>query len=322
MACRTKSQVFPDGFFWKGGYWALVSTMVRIRLWIRSFFGFSRSETNAFLILLPLMTILVFSAPAYRWWHFRNPSQTVSDDSKLDSMLATWNWEKSFTPLPVKTDSLFSFDPNLATGADFTRLGFSSPLAKRILHYRARGGKFRIRKDLARIYGMDSVLYHTLYPYILLPEKRTPATVAFAPTQKFVAPSPFDLNLADTSQLIRIRGIGPKLSLRIIAYRERLGGFVSLHQVEEVYGLDTAVIHQLQQKAFVAEGYQPKLIHINTADEKTLASLPYLRFRLAKAIVAYRFQHGAFRAAEDLKELHLVDDLTFQKIKPYISVKE
>ena len=53
-----------------------------------------------------------------------------------------------------------------------------------------------------------------------------------------------------------------------------------------------------------------------------MSSLPYIRFALAKAIAVYRFQHGEFDSAEALKKIALMDEPTFEKIKPYITVKD
>ena len=128
----------------------------------------------------------------------------------------------------------------------------------------------------------------------------------------------FDINTADTSQLKKIRGIGSVLSKRIIKYRDILGGFVSTRQFEEVYGLQDSVIAQLDTLAFIATGFNPRLIFVNRADEYELKKHPYINAKVARSITAYRFQHGDFTGMEDLKVLHTVDSLTLARIEPYI----
>lgn len=108
--------------------------------------------------------------------------------------------------------------------------------------------------------------------------------------------------------------------MRIIKYRDRLGGFISTDQLTEVYGLDTAVIHELKKKSFVTENFEPKTIKINTATEKELAAHPYVKYPMAKAIAAYRFQHGSFQSIDDLTKIAIIDLPTFKKIKPYLSL--
>ena len=68
--------------------------MNRLKALIRSMFAFSRSETNGFLILLPLMALIIFSEPAYRYWFVRQPQDFSKDSIRLDSLIATWKWEK------------------------------------------------------------------------------------------------------------------------------------------------------------------------------------------------------------------------------------
>ena len=297
--------------------------MTRLRALIRSFFGFSRTESNAFLIMLPLMAALAFSAPTYRWWIINHTENPVRDNKILDSLVATWKWTKQEDSLNRKPTPLLTFNPNTATQNALISLGLSEKLSQRIIHYRAKGGKFKTKKDFSKIYGLDSLVFLKLYAFIDLPERiNSPTRLATAHFPNKTHSEPFDLNSADTSRLIKINGIGPRLSIRITAYRNRLGGFVSMDQLQEVYGLDSAVISRIKKQAFIQNEFKPRQININTANEKQLRMLPYIRFTLAKSIAVYRFQHGPFDSADGLKNIALMDEPTFQKIKPYITVKD
>ncbi|HCW07697.1 MAG TPA: hypothetical protein DGG95_10085, partial [Cytophagales bacterium] len=148
--------------------------MNRVKAWIRNFFAFSRRETNAFLILLPLLFIIIFSEPIYRYWFVRQPKNYSKESKQLDSLITSFHWEKDTVQNEEKTKqfTLFSFDPNKSTGEELRSLGFNKSLANRILKYRLKGGKFGVKEDLLKIYGMDSVLFQNLYSYINLPEKK------------------------------------------------------------------------------------------------------------------------------------------------------
>ena len=296
--------------------------MTRLRAWIRSFFGFSRTETNAFLILLPLMVVMIFSEPAYRYWFVRQPHEFTKEKKELDSLIATWKWEEQDSAIDkIPEPRLFSFDPNIASKEEFVELGFSNALSNRIINYRMKGGKFVVKKDLMKIYEMDSILYKKLFSFIKLPDKIEKKENEVKKLALKVNPTivKFDLNTADTSQFIKIYGIGPKLSQRIVTYREKLGGFISPQQLKEVYGLDSAVIHALFKKSFIDKNFKPRSIDVNTATEKELGDHPYIKYKLANAITAYRFQHGRYGTVDDLKKIALMDDARFQKIKPYLS---
>jgi competence protein ComEA len=298
--------------------------MKRLTAWIRAFFGLSRRETQGFLILLPLMILSVFIIPTFQRWKANQKQDFSKESKKLDSLLATWTWEEKQDSILQTTEPvLFTFNPNLATKDDFIRLGFSTSLANRIENYRAKKGRFNIKQDLLKIYGMDSALYNNVYAYIDLPEKRIikkSEQTQIDRISSIPAHEKFDLNLADTIQLIRIYGIGSKLAQRIIKYRNQLGGFISMDQLGEVYGLDTTVINEVNRKAFIDSDYQPKKIAINTATEKELSTHPYIKYSLAKAITTYRFQHGNFSSVEDLTKIALVDNTFYNRIKPYLTL--
>ena len=267
------------------------------------------------------MVVLIFSEPAYRYWFVRQPHEFTKEKDELDSLIKTWKWEEQDSAVDkISARRLFLFNPNVTSREEFVELGFSNALTNRIINYRMKGGKFLVKKDLMKIYGMDSAVYKKLFLFIDLPEKIENENVvkSFERKEKSITVK-FDLNTADTSQLIKIYGIGPKLSQRIVIYRNKLGGFISLEQLKEVYGLDSAVIHELFKKSFIEEDFKPGLININTATEKELGDHPYIKYKLAKAITAYRFQHGAYRTVDDLKKIALMDDAKFQKIKPYLS---
>jgi competence protein ComEA len=297
--------------------------MNRIRSWVRAFFGFSRNETNAFLLLLPLMFLIVFIVPTYKAYFTLQKKDYVHEQHKLDSLITAWKQQEkkdSSVHIPIP---LFAFNPNTASKEDLMTLGFTSYMASRLENYRTKGGKFIVKSDLLKLYGMDTALYSNLYTWIELPIekplKKLKEKNEKEPSRQ-LAKEKFDLNLADTSQLISVYGIGSKLSVRIIKYRDRLGGFISADQLTEVYGLDTAVIHELKKKTFVTENFEPKTIKINSATEKELAAHPYIKYPMAKAIAAYRFQHGSFQSIDELTKIAIIDQSSFEKIKPYLSL--
>ena len=129
-----------------------------------------------------------------------------------------------------------------------------------------------------------------------------------------------DLNLADTTELIKVYGIGKKRSEWIVHYRTRLGGFISMDQLKEVYGLDSAVLSSLNKKYFIQTDFMPHQIPINKATIKELSDHPYLSYKLANAIVAYRFQHGSFQSMHDLVNIRLITEADIKRIKPYLTL--
>jgi competence protein ComEA len=224
--------------------------MTRIKALIRFLFGFSRTETNAFLILLPLMLIVIVSEPVYQTYFMSNNPDDLADQATIDSIVATW----------------------------------VAPKKNRI-----------------------AVAEKTF-------KKKKPARQVKPPREKF------DLNLADTSQLKTIYGIGPIIARRIVMYRASLGGFVSTDQLYEVWGLDSAVVGRLTAKSVIATDFTPNKLAINRCSEQELARHPYLRTKLARAIVNYRFQHGNFASIDDLAKIGIMEEKVFLRIKRYITL--
>lgn len=296
--------------------------MKRIRRWIRDVFGFSGTEINGFLILIPLMLILVLSEPLYHRWMAGRARQ--ADTKQFDSLAALWDTAGQREPA-AQAVALFQFDPNTVEVDELVSLGVGEVLANRIAAYRRKGGVFRVKSDLLKIYGLDSALYHQLYDSIKLPVrpgwhngKRT-SRLELSNRQHA---KKFDINIADTLQLKSVYGIGSRLAARIVKFRESLGGFVKRDQLFEVYGLDSVTVTRLLEICFIAADFVPEKININTASERRLSEHPYISNHLARLLVRYRFQHGDFRDVSDIKKLSEVRIEDADRILPYLKVKD
>jgi competence protein ComEA len=292
-------------------------------------FGFSQTETNAFIVLLPLMLLIIISEPVYQTYFLSNKPGNFRDREILDSLIASWNWDDTLTRdfrlneiRVAQAISRFPFDPNTASEETLLSVGIPKRVTAGIIKYRSKGGKFRIRKDFRKVYGLDSSLYTSLESYIQLPVNYV------RDSTRFVARKPdvktvefFDLNLVDTIGLATIYGIGPATARRIVKYRSALGGFLHHDQLFEVWGIDSAAVRRLTEKSVIAADFTPNRLAINHGSEQELGRHPYIRTKLARAIVNYRFQHGNFATAEDLKKIAFIDEKAFLRIKPYITLE-
>ncbi|MBK7652427.1 MAG: helix-hairpin-helix domain-containing protein [Flammeovirgaceae bacterium] len=132
--------------------------MDRLKAFIRAFFGFSRTETRAFLILLPLLLISAFIMPAYRWWFVSQKQNYATESKTLDSLIAQWQWKVPKDSIQPTSPTLFPFDPNTASTTELIQLGFAPTLAKRIDNYRNKKGRFKTNQIYLKS-GMDTALY-------------------------------------------------------------------------------------------------------------------------------------------------------------------
>lgn len=131
----------------------------------------------------------------------------------------------------------------------------------------------------------------------------------------------FDINTADTSLFIALPGIGSKLALRIVQFREKLGGFYNIMQVGEVYGLQDSVFQIILPYLKIASGELRK-ININSLEFDSLNAHPYIQYLEARAIIQYRKQHGTFSNADDLLGIDILTREWLEKIRPYIDVDQ
>jgi competence protein ComEA len=295
-----------------------------IRIWIRGFFGFSQKETNAFLILLPLMIAALISEPLYRRWKFAHHDGRLFDQHYADSILTTITdirVDSSKSSTSIRAARRFrKFDPNTMREDEMIALGLSPALANRVIRYRLKGGKFKNKNDLLKIYGMDSVWFNEAIAWIIIPPPTASATLPRNFETKIVIHEQLDINSADSVQLVNVFGIGPTLSRRIRAYRDRLGGFISMDQVSEVYGLDTIVLKQLKKKFAVSPDFRPQQIDLNSETVEELIRHPYIKRKEAYMMLNYRRQHGDFKSINDLQQLPIGSSDWLEKLKPYLKL--
>jgi len=299
-----------------------------INKWLVDILGFSKSEAKGTvtLIIIVLLTTIVPKA----WFFFRiegssielDNQQELSEWSQLISSKISINTKSPPVEKKATTQRFLSnitspdyFDPNTVTENELIKMGLEDRLAARIVKYTSKGGKFYDKEDLKKIYGLNSNTYDQLAPFINI--KKEAKKNIREEKKSFDKPVViFDINEADTTQLKSINGIGDKLSKRIISYREILGGFYTLSQLHEVYGLDSAVISRMEDRLVITQNISS--FPVNTDSIKHLAQHPYISYKLARAIVNYRKTHGNYSDLETLKMIKILDSTTYTKIFPYL----
>jgi competence protein ComEA len=289
-----------------------------------------------------MMVLLVIAAGAfyyYRLYYKPDASELEPLRTEMEAWMSARDSARN-EPDAAPAES-FPFDPNTISVEDWQRLGLSPKQAASIERYRAKGGRFRTKSDVARMYTIKPELYARLKPYILLPDsapkreryqprndwpKRDSAR-AFTPRTREAREAPralakVEVNGADTNALIALPGIGPAFARGITKYRESLGGYHSLDQLAEVYVLkDKPDAVARLKELLVVDTLLIRRIPLNTCTVEDLAAHPYIRWKLAKPIMAYRQHHGPFTEVAAIKGMHLIDEDLYRKLAPYFSVE-
>ena len=212
---------------------------------------------------------------------------------------------------------LFSFNPNKTTLDDWMRLGLSERNAITITNYVTKGGYFKRKEDLKKIYGIPPQLIDNIIPLAVFDEE--PKYIS-QQTVKVVKPKQvlqLDINAADSSTLTMLPGIGDRLASRIVKFRNRLGGFVHVSQLLEVYGLQDSILDKITPMIFVAPAFSIEKIDINKIDYALLTKHPYMTYSMAKIILAYRRAHGRINGADEMYNIAGIPQDQLVKFLPY-----
>lgn len=330
--------------------------------WVRRSFGYSRSEARglAGLLLLMLLTIvaplllrpeLPTYLPAADQKGLDALAAQLKEHRTVERGFASRYPKREYKKFErreprypaVSQVRLGPFDPNALTAEGWEARGVPHFVAARIVKYREAAGGFKAKAQVKKMYGLEDSVYQRLAPFMQLPDeapKRDYATNRPGPDGKFppfaageAAPTkfprkprnlqPFDLNLADTTQLMQIRGIGAGRAKWVVKYRNQLGGYVREDQLDEVFVLRDApdLRDSLKKYTFVAPGFAPKAVNLNTATFDELYLQPYIGKPRARLIVAYRQQHGPFKSVEDLKQIPILKPADIEKMRPYVRLE-
>lgn len=303
----------------------------------KNFFFFSGSQ-RAGIILLLFLILLVLTF-RFVWLERVNNDFAFESDSaflqefedfkqslvSIDSLRKAEreNRFKRASQASIAAAELFPFNPNELDSAGFVRLGLSQRIASNILKYRSRGGRFRDAEGFSRVYGISEAKYAVLKPYIIIPaEKKLPAETDSIPlgTDKSQQELHFwvELNTADTTELMRIKGVGRYIATGIVHYRNQLGGFLKTDQLLEVRGITPENFDAISSFCKVNESLIRK-IRINTASVDRLRTHPYLNFYQARQIYELRRKKGKLQNIDELSKLSELDNITIEKIKVYFS---
>ena len=232
----------------------------------------------------------------------------------------------------AKPYKIAAFDPNTVTESQLKEMGIHHIAASNWIKYLKKGGKFYKKEDLQKIFGLKPDAYEKISPYAIIksdvkPSKTLDSASVFKTERNAYQPKKekekvlVDINTCTDLDLVELNGIGEKLSVRIIKYRDKLGGFVRIDQLKEVYGLPPET-YELIKDQIIIDPKMIKKIKINLADAYILSGFPYIPRREAYQIVNYRSQHGNFRSIEDLKNIKSLDETFIQKIEPYLDFGE
>lgn len=294
----------------------------------KDFFYYTKSERRVILLLLAIALLLLGIWAVMEYLRPVEVPVTLSESEEIDSFLANLEEQekirKSHTPKNEISVVLQPFDPNTADSVLLRQLGLPVYIVRNILKYRAKGGVFRSPESFSRIYGLKEEVYQKLKPYITIAPlvsvshvrtdtfRQLKDTIPYIP--KYEEGTIVDLNKADTSILKRIPGIGSTLARMIVVYRQCLGGFYDVSQLQEVPHVGVEL-----NKWFVVTPAGLHKIQVNSASLDKLRSHPYMDFYKAKAIMEYRRKRGKIKGLSQLSMFEEFTEKDLKRLSPYLT---
>jgi competence ComEA-like helix-hairpin-helix protein len=129
-----------------------------------------------------------------------------------------------------------------------------------------------------------------------------------------------ELNAADTLELKQLRGIGSVLSNRIVKYRNSLGGFYTVEQLKEVYGISDGVFEQIKEHVTVDIAGLKKF-SIDKDSISVMSRHPYFKYKQVIVLVNHYRKEKSLRKS-DVLNLQVISAEEWEKMRHYLTINE
>lgn len=278
---------------------------------IKFLFYFSKEQRIGILVLFFVIVILQIT---FCITDFNQPHHISLEEKQWISLGKKSKAISNSNSSPIY--KVYPFNPNFISDEKAYRYGMTLEQIKRLRNFRNQGKFANSVKEFQMITGISDSVLNAMAPHFKFPEWVTnPSSNYFKSKWKEFPKKEtlkvLDINLATKEDLMKVVGIGDAISDRIIKQKELLGGFVSMDQMEEIWGLSPEVIYDLNKYFLIKSNPDIKKININSASIKELGQFYYFRYPISKNIVSYRSMNG------DIK----IEDLTNIKGFPLDKIK-
>jgi len=284
-------------------------------------FVISKRSKRGLLVLILASLGLIFFPRVYMFFQkeeaFVINSEQIAEFERTHKKFEKRNYSNYYSKKKKYKAPDSKFNPNTYTLSDWINLGLSAKQSVVVLKFTSRG--IYTEEDLKRIFVIPDVLFELIRDSVIYPERiqNTPNQESFKKQAKQI--TLINLNTADTTEFMKIYGIGAFYAKQIIRYREKLGGYITKEQLFEVWKMTPEAYDKIKDHVFISEK-DVKRININSVTIEELKVHPYLKWNQANSIVKMRMQRNGFKNIEEIKESVLIDSETYEKLFPYLSL--
>ncbi|HWR94448.1 MAG TPA: helix-hairpin-helix domain-containing protein [Flavobacterium sp.] len=278
---------------------------------LKSYFWFSSEHRSGIFLLLFLIVGLQLA------WYIYNSCQNTTEKINVDEK--EWMANQAIIDSlklvnEPKKYELKPFNPNFISDYKGYLLGMSINEIDRLHQFRKKNKYVNSASEFQEVTQVSDSLLNAISPFFKFPDwVKNKKPSSFYEKKEFVKKEKInllDINQATKEDLIKVYGIGEAISIRILKEKEKFGGFVSMEQMKDIWGLSPEVIENLNKSFEIKDISNIKKIPINIASMKELSAFPYFRYPISKNIITYRSMNGDVK----IEDLSKIKDFPVEKI--------
>ncbi len=260
---------------------------------------FSNKQRRALVVFVVIIVLLQFVILIAKSRSFTNETANYKVDAATQLQI------DSLKQLALKKYDLQPFNPNFINDYKGFKLGMTTVEIDKLLKYRATGKYINSAAEFQQVTGVSTEMLGKISPYFKFPEwTQNKKSNTYTENSEPVVLKNIDLNKATIEDLVAIKGIGDYYANAVVNEREKLGGFVSIHQIDFIKGLRPEAVKILKQNTSIKVAATIIKVNVNTASKEDLAKIPYITSYLAREIVVYRSKQENPLKIEDLEKIN------------------
>lgn len=257
----------------------------------------------ALIVLIVILQLLIFTVESFG---LKSSALKLQENEvvllKLDSLCLAMERRQ--------LERRYSYNPNFIDDERGYRLGMKLEEIDRLLFFRGEGKFVNSAEEFQKITGVSDEWLATHSVDFKFPDwvNQSQNSLKYFQNSKGASSEKSvvvvrDINEATAEELMVVRGIGPVLSERIVMERDKFGGFVSMEQIDFIWGISPEVVVEIKRYFNVLSPISPTRIAINDAGREELKEVPYLNYYLGMEIIKHRSRNGDLKSIDDLREI-------------------
>ncbi|MEZ4838969.1 ComEA family DNA-binding protein [Flavobacterium sp.] len=269
----------------------------------KSYFRLSKQQRDGIFLLLLL---IIITQLVYFFWITKQTGKAENANKEWLAMQLVIDSLKNSENNIKQT--IYPFNPNFITDFKGYKMGLSADELDKLFAFRKQNKFVNSAEEFQAVTGVSDSLLSVISPYFKFPDwvnqpKKQYVSYSNNKFENKKTIEKIDINQATQEDLIKVYGIGQALSERILKQKESLGSFVSMEQMNFIWGLSPEVIEKLNEHFVISSEPKIKKVDINNASVKELAKFPYFNYSIAKEIVTHRSMNGEIKGIEDLTKI-------------------